>query len=84
MRGYTIVALEQTTDSVNLSEYKFARKCAVLLGHERQGVPPELLARAHRTVEITQFGLVRSLNVHVSASLLIYEFTRQRKSMMPS
>ncbi len=29
-------------------------------------------------VEIPQFGIIRSLNVHVSASLLLWEYTRQR------
>ena len=28
-------------------------------------------------VEIPQFGIVRSLNVHVSGSILLWEYTRQ-------
>lgn len=30
------------------------------------------------TVEIPQLGVVRSLNVHVSGALAVYEYTRQR------
>lgn len=31
-------------------------------------------------VEIPQQGVIRSLNVHVSAALLIWEYTRQQLS----
>jgi len=36
-----------------------------------------VLALLHATVEIPQLGVVRSLNVHVSAAIGIYEYTRQ-------
>jgi tRNA G18 (ribose-2'-O)-methylase SpoU len=75
--GYTLVGLEQTAESTRLQEFKFPKKTVLLLGAEKEGVPADLLALLDATVEIPQLGVVRSLNVHVSAAIGIYEFTRQ-------
>lgn len=53
--------------------------CAWLLGHEGQGVAPELLARCALTVGIPQPGGEESLNVGVAASVCLYESMRQRR-----
>lgn len=39
---------------------------------------PQVLHLLDMVVEIPQFGVIRSLNVHVSASMLLWEYTRQR------
>eukprot|EP00658_Telonema_sp_P-2_P000846 TRINITY_DN10309_c0_g1_i1.p1 TRINITY_DN10309_c0_g1~~TRINITY_DN10309_c0_g1_i1.p1 ORF type:complete len:220 (+),score=50.05 TRINITY_DN10309_c0_g1_i1:226-885(+) len=75
--GWRIVALEQTANSVCMTEFKFPDRCIVVLGEEQRGVPVELLKLVDTCVEIPQLGVLRSLNVHVSASLLIWEFTKQ-------
>lgn len=49
-----------------------------LLGREKEGIPADLLGLLHTTVEIPQLGLIRSLNVHVSGAIAVYEYTRQR------
>jgi tRNA G18 (ribose-2'-O)-methylase SpoU len=48
------------------------------LGAEKDGIPVTLLQELDIVVEIPQLGLTRSMNVHVSASLLLWEYTRQR------
>lgn len=45
--------------------------------NEREGIPANLLQMLDVCVEIPQQGIIRSLNVHVSAALLIWEYTRQ-------
>lgn len=45
--------------------------------NEREGIPANLLQMFDVCVEIPQQGVIRSLNVHVSAALLIWEYTRQ-------
>ena len=50
----------------------------LLLGKEREGIPVEYLQAVDQCVEIPQLGIIRSLNVHVSGALAIWEFTRQR------
>ncbi|ORE02050.1 hypothetical protein BCV72DRAFT_252709 [Rhizopus microsporus var. microsporus] len=75
--GYTICGLEQTTTSATLGEYMFPEKCVLLLGKEKQGVPADLLQMLDITIEIPQYGITRSLNVHVSGAICIYEYTKQ-------
>lgn len=48
--------------------------------NEREGIPANLLQMLDVCVEIPQQGIIRSLNVHVSAALLIWEYTRQHLS----
>ena len=76
--GYSIIGMEQTSSSVQLSNFSFPEKVVLLLGDEKKGVPVELLDVIDYCVEIPQFGVTRSLNVHVCGSLAIWEYTRQR------
>ncbi|CAJ0580220.1 unnamed protein product, partial [Mesorhabditis spiculigera] len=75
--GYTVVAAEQTTDSTPLDKFAFPKKCVLLVGDEREGVPTRLLRYVDQTVEIKQFGQTRSLNVHVTAALFISRYAEQ-------
>lgn len=80
--GYCIVGLEQTDSSVSLVDFQAPRRCVLLLGREREGIPVELLQEVDVCVEIPQFGVTRSLNVHVSASIALWEITKQNKSFL--
>ncbi|KAJ4458888.1 putative TAR RNA loop binding protein [Paratrimastix pyriformis] len=82
--GYTILGLEQTASSTHLHHYDFPEKVVFLLGKEREGIPVEYLQIVDRCIEIPQFGLIRSLNVHVSCSILIWEYTRQQLNRQPA
>ncbi|XP_035257004.1 probable methyltransferase TARBP1 [Anguilla anguilla] len=75
--GYCIVGVEQTAYSQSLLDYRFPEKSLLLLGNEREGIPANLLQLLDVCVEIPQQGITRSLNVHVSAALLVWEYTRQ-------
>src|SRR5918995_7291435 len=61
--GYRLVGLEQTTDSQSLHEYRFLRRTALVLGNERTGLMPEILALLDDVVEIPVWGLPYSYNV---------------------
>lgn len=78
VEGYVLVGLEQTAESVSLTQFRFAAKSILLLGREREGIPPDLLEVLDHTVEIPQLGLIRSLNVHVSGAIAMYEYSRQQ------
>ncbi|KAL0881206.1 hypothetical protein ABMA27_002310 [Loxostege sticticalis] len=75
--GYSVVAAEQTSTSSKLQAFKFPKKTLLLLGHEKEGIPCDLLPMMDHCVEIPQQGFVRSLNVHVTAAIFIWEYTRQ-------
>lgn len=83
-RGYKLVGLEQTEKSVLLPEYSFdASKTLLILGAEKEGIPADILELLEDTIEIPQLGVIRSLNVHVSAAITLYEYTRQHQARKP-
>ncbi|KAJ6649786.1 putative methyltransferase TARBP1 [Pseudolycoriella hygida] len=67
--GYYIVGAEQTSNGKMLTDLNFPKKTVLLLGSEKDGIPANLLSVLDVAVEIPQFGVVRSLNVHVSPLL---------------
>ncbi|XP_024987092.1 uncharacterized protein LOC112522227 isoform X1 [Cynara cardunculus var. scolymus] len=78
--GYSIMGLEQTANSVALDQYVFPRKTVLVLGREKEGIPVELIHMLDACIEIPQLGVVRSLNVHVSGAIALWEYTRQQRS----
>jgi tRNA G18 (ribose-2'-O)-methylase SpoU len=75
--GYRIVGLEQTNRSKNLLEYSFDRRTVLVLGSERQGIVPEVLAEVHETLEIPVWGLPYSYNVATATTIAVFEYCRQ-------
>ncbi len=75
-QGYSLLGLEQTAEAVQLPDFSFPKKTVLLLGREREGIPPNLIALLDQALEIPQLGVIRSLNAHVSASIALYEYTR--------
>lgn len=75
--GYALVGLEQTTDSQCLYDFAFPRKTALVVGNERVGIEPDVLAMLNRTVEIPVYGLPYSHNVATAAAMALYEYCRQ-------
>ncbi|XP_050347270.1 uncharacterized protein LOC126771438 [Nymphalis io] len=75
--GFSIVAAEQTSSSMPLQKFKFPKKTLLLLGHEKEGIPCDLLPLMDHCVEIPQQGVIRSLNVHVTAAIFVWEYARQ-------
>lgn len=49
----------------------------LVLGREKEGIPIDIIQMLHACVEIPQLGVIRSLNVHVSGAIAIWEYTRQ-------
>jgi len=77
-QGYLLIGIEQTNESKPLHKFTFPEKCVLVLGREKTGIPTEIISQLDVCLEIPQFGVIRSLNVHVCASLVIWEYTRQR------
>ena len=67
------------SESVTLSKIKFPEKVALWLGNENRGLSPLAQSLADLKIKIPMRGLVQSLNVSVTAAILIYEITRQRE-----
>ena len=74
--GVKVVAVEQTKDSIpytalNLKNYP-PENLALVFGHEVDGVSPEVLSRVNETIEIPMSGFKESLNVSVSAGIVLF------------
>ena len=52
-----------------------------IMGSESTGLPAEYLSTKFPKITISQYGLVRSLNVQTAASIVMYEFTRQWRQL---
>lgn len=79
MQGYVVVGAEQTANSGQITEFKFPKRTALLLGNEKEGIPGNMISLLDYAVEIPQFGVCRSLNVHVCASIFIWEYAKQHQ-----
>lgn len=77
IKGYKIIGIEQTSQSKCLTKYKFPKKYCLVLGNERTGIPADLINIMDECIEIPQFGIIRSLNVHVSGSIVLWEAKKQ-------
>ncbi|KAK6587619.1 tRNA (Gm18) ribose methylase trm3p superfamily SPOUT methylase [Cryptosporidium xiaoi] len=77
LEGYGIYGLEQTSSSIPLKDFEFPKKSILILGREDEGIPSDIVSIVDHCIEIPQFGMIRSLNVHVSASIFIHEYTTQ-------
>jgi tRNA G18 (ribose-2'-O)-methylase SpoU len=75
--GYRLVGLEQTTGARDLHGYAFPRRTALVVGNERSGLTPDLLALLDDVVEIPVWGLPYSYNVATATAMTLYEYCRQ-------
>lgn len=80
-KGYEVWAVEQVESSVLLQEFKpdASKKYAIIMGNEVKGVQQEVVNKCDGCIEIPQFGTKHSLNVSVTAGILIWEFARLLK-----
>ena len=75
--GYRIVALEQTDDSHCIYDFAFERRTVLVVGNERLGVSPEVLALCDEAIEIPVHGSPDSHNAATATCMAIYEYCRQ-------
>src|SRR5258708_165852 len=71
-----IVAIEQSSKSVQYDKAKYSFPIALVVGHETTGVSKEVLKIADQIVEIPMWGVNKSLNVMVSLGIVLYEVVK--------
>ncbi len=71
-----ICALETSTRAQPLSDVAFEGPCALLLGSERFGLDPDVVAAADVCISIPAFGRKNSLNVVTALGIAAYHFRR--------
>lgn len=75
--GIHIVAATEKSEKL-YTEGKLNSPLAIVMGSEDSGISPAILNLANEKLKIPITGQIESLNVSVSAALMIYEAVRQR------
>ncbi|MBO4905509.1 MAG: RNA methyltransferase [Bacteroidaceae bacterium] len=74
--GYVVMAVEQCKGSTMLTNFvpDYSRKYAVILGNEVKGVRQDVIDACDGCLEIPQYGTKHSLNVSVTAGIIVWHF----------
>ncbi|MFH1119543.1 MAG: RNA methyltransferase [Bacteroidota bacterium] len=74
--GYVIVAVEQATGSIMINNFypDPQKKYALVFGNEVHGIEDDIMNSSDICIEIPQAGTKHSLNVSVSAGIVIWDF----------
>ena len=77
--GYQIIAIEQIEGATMLDKFstKPNTKYALVFGNEVEGVDQRIADMVDGAIEIPQVGIKHSLNVSVSAGVVMWELFRQ-------
>lgn len=77
--GVTVFSIEQVEGSTKLQNLQLDtdKRYAVVLGNEVKGVHQEVVDMSDGCLEIPQFGTKHSLNVSVTAGMVIWEVAKQ-------
>ncbi len=71
--GVQVVAVEQSVQSVTLGDFVPHENIAYIFGNEVTGVLAEILALCDAVVEIPLLGQKESLNVSVTAGIILFQ-----------
>ena len=77
-RGITLFAAALDREAMPHFEQPLDKACAIVFGNEGNGISKPLLCAA-RHVYIPMYGAAESLNVGISAAVILYEAVRQRR-----
>ena len=77
-QGYKICVTHLDEKSKPLHEIDFSGKVALVLGNEKDGVSPEMIAAADERIIIPMTGFVQSFNISVAGALSLYHSSQDR------
>ena len=74
---FTILAVEQTENSIFLNDFKIQenQRFALIFGHEVKGVDPAVINLSDHVLEIPQKGTKHSLNISVSVGVTLWDLS---------
>ena len=77
--GFRIYSIELCDGSIALQDFETmpGENYAVILGNEVKGVQQSVVDASDGAIEIPQFGTKHSLNVSVTAGMVIWEFAKK-------
>ena len=79
--GYKIISIEQTDESIMLNEFAVheGERYALVFGHEMKGVDQSVIDKSDICIEIPQYGTKHSLNISVSAGIVLWDLVNKLK-----
>lgn len=81
--GYQIIATTPHMDSCSLEDFQMGTKIALFFGTEKEGLSSKVMQAADGFLKIPMVGFTESLNVSVSAAILLQVLTEKlRKSKL--
>ena len=80
--GYKILAVEQVEGAVMLDQFESTagERYALVFGNEVAGVDQQVVDLADGAIEIPQVGTKHSINVSVSAGVVLWNFFKQYRN----
>jgi tRNA G18 (ribose-2'-O)-methylase SpoU len=80
-QGVFVASIEQAEQSISLAEFQpeTGKKYALIFGNEVKGVQQEIVSMSDAVIEIPQFGTKHSLNISVSAGVVIWDLFAKLK-----
>lgn len=86
-KQFLVYAIEQCEGSTMLNDidtlpiFNPTQHSAIIFGNEVKGVHQEVIDHCDGCIEIPQYGTKHSLNVSVTAGIVIWEFARRMKAL---
>jgi len=78
-KGYKIIATTPHDDDCLLADFKIDNKIALFFGTERDGLSQEVIDKADGFIKIPMVGFSESLNISVSAAIILQILTTKLK-----
>ncbi|MEB8330067.1 RNA methyltransferase [Flavobacteriaceae bacterium KMM 6897] len=84
--GYTTIAIEQAENAIMLNDYQLDPniKHVLVFGNEVKGVTQEVVTACDKVIEIPQYGTKHSLNISVSAGVVVWDLWSKLKKATTS
>jgi tRNA (guanosine-2'-O-)-methyltransferase len=79
-KGYQIIATTPHENDCLLEDFDISKPCALFFGTERDGLSDEILRRADGFLKIPMVGFTESLNISVSAAIIIQNLTNRLRN----
>ncbi|MGB3344599.1 MAG: RNA methyltransferase [Aequorivita sp.] len=74
-KGVFVASIEQAEQAIGLNDFSIQEGMtyAIIFGHEVKGVQQKVVSASDAVIEIPQFGTKHSLNIAVSAGVVVWD-----------
>ena len=79
-KGYQIIATSPHKNTCIVHDFDISKKSAFIFGVEKTGVSDEFIKNADGILKIPMVGFTESLNISVSAAIILQEVTQQLRA----